>query len=105
MNRKEFRADIAKTFEECLVILDKKNADYAGEKDPFENFNNSRLAHVSVPQAILVRIVDKISRMGNLLVRAAQVKNETIEDTIMDAINYLAILLAYIHSKNENRKR
>lgn len=101
MNRKQFREDIAKTFAACLLIVDKKNADYAGEHDPFENFNNSRLAHVSVPQAILVRIIDKISRIGNLMVRPAQVVEETMEDTIMDAINYLAILLAWMHSKKK----
>lgn len=101
MNRTEFKADLAKTFAECLAIVDKKNNDYGGETDPFANFKNSEIVHVPVPAGILVRIIDKISRMGNLLLRPAAVVDETIEDSIMDAINYLAILLVWLHSKKK----
>ena len=99
MNRTQFKEDIAHTFKECLSIVEKKNADYAQDADPFGNFNNALIAHVSVPQAILVRILDKITRIGNLLVREAVVKDETIEDSLQDAINYLAILLAWQHAQ------
>lgn len=99
MNRSQFRAHIANTFQKGLALIDKKNADYAGEDDPFANFNNASIAHVSVPQAILVRISDKMSRIGNLLVRPAVVLDESLEDTIIDAINYLAILLAWLESQ------
>lgn len=99
MNRTQFRAYIAEIFQKGLALIDKKNADYAGEDDPFANFNNASIAHVSVPQAILVRISDKMSRIGNLLVRPAVVLDESLEDTIIDAINYLAILLAWLESQ------
>lgn len=97
MNRKEFKEHIAGTFGKGLNIIDKKNADYSSEEDPFANFNNSLVAHVTQPQAILVRVMDKMSRIGNLLIREAAVKDESMEDTIIDAINYLAILLAWLH--------
>lgn len=98
MNRKQFRADLEDTYQKALLIFDSKNADYATESDPFLNFNNTAFAGVTVEQAILVRITDKLTRIGNLQNRTAAVKDETVEDTIMDAINYLAILLAYRHS-------
>lgn len=48
----------------------------------------------------MVRISDKISRLATLLdVREAQVKDESVADTIRDAINYLAILLAYLDTR------
>lgn len=105
MNRTQFRAHIAETFQKGLALIDKKNADYAGEDNPFANFDNSLVAHVSQPQAILVRVMDKMSRIGNLLQREAQVKDESLEDSAMDAINYLAILLAYLHSKNDTNNK
>lgn len=98
MNRTEFRAHIAETFQKGLALVDKKNADYANDSNPFANFDNSLIAHVSQPQAILVRVMDKMSRIGNLLIRPAAVLDESMEDTIIDAINYLAILLAWLES-------
>jgi hypothetical protein len=47
---------------------------------------------VPVSKGILVRITEKIARMSNLLETEAQVEDETIDDTIRDAITYLAIV-------------
>lgn len=90
--------DIAKTFNKSLDIVERKNNDYSEDSNPFANFTTSSIAHVGVPQAILVRTIDKLCRTGNLLVRPAVVLDENLEDTIIDGINYLAILLAYLHS-------
>lgn len=102
MNRKQFRADIEKTFKRCLIIIDKKNHDYSGVVDPFGSFRNAQIAGVSVTSALVLAVVQKVSRMGNLIQRPAQVISESLEDTIIDCINYLAILLAWLHSKNGN---
>ena len=84
--------DCKMTLIECISILEKKNADYASESDPLKNFNASEIVGVDRERAILVRIMDKISRISNLLDRDPLVKDESLEDTINDAINYLAIL-------------
>lgn len=96
--------DIKETFAECLEIAKKKNNDYAGEKtkDPYKNLRGSVFVKVSPDRAILVRIIDKISRVSNLLEQDNQVKDESIQDTINDCINYFAILKSYI--KNERPK-
>lgn len=100
MNTQQFLASLEATYKYNLEVAKRKNADYAGEgNDPFANFKNSLVVRVPVDRAILVRIMDKISRVSNLLDKEAQVKDEAITDTIGDAINYLAILKAYIESK------
>lgn len=89
--------DMEATFEKCLGIAKRKNADYGGSIiDPYKNFMGSLLVGVDPERAILVRITDKLSRVGTLLSQEAQVKDESIEDTIDDAINYFAILKSYI---------
>jgi hypothetical protein len=94
--------DMANTFERCLSTAVRKNNDYGGSNnDPFANFRNSTIAGVSVEKGILVRLMDKMSRVSTLLDKEAMVKDEAITDTIEDAINYLAILKAYINLKNK----
>ncbi len=95
MTTKQFIKHLEDTFKGCLDIAKKKNSDYANSNDPFKNFEMSLQVGVEPDRAILVRVSDKISRISNLLNRDGNVKDERLEDTIDDAINYLAILKAY----------
>jgi len=80
-------------FSQALEVMKKKNADYAGDARSMKNFEISAMvANVKMSQGILTRMTDKITRIGNLLIREAEVKDETILDTIQDLINYAAIL-------------
>lgn len=88
--------DMADTFTACFETAQRKNHDYGGSNnDPFANFRNSTIAGVSVERGILVRLMDKMSRISTLLDKEAKVKDEAVDDTIDDAINYLAILKSY----------
>lgn len=61
-------------------IYQKKNHDYG---DSFAKLRNE------LPGAILVRIYDKYSRLKTLMQGAEQkVKDESIDDTLMDLANY-----------------
>jgi hypothetical protein len=104
MNQQEFFKYLEETYKEALEIVRKKNADYAEEVDPFKNFKFSTLINTPPEQAILVRVCDKMARVANLLQpgKEAKVKDETIQDTILDMINYLAILRAYISDKKSS---
>jgi hypothetical protein len=99
---------IEKLFEGNLEILVKKNNDYASSEPEnfFRNFEASaHVAGISVEQGIIVRLMDKVSRISNLLTKDAKVEDEKITDTISDLINYAAILYAYLdreHSLFEN---
>lgn len=88
--------DMEKTFSDCLATAVRKNHDYGGSnKDPYANFRNSTIAGVPVERGILVRLMDKMSRISTLLDKEGMVKDEAVDDTIDDAINYLAILKSY----------
>lgn len=94
--------DMANTFEKCYRTAVAKNNDYGGSNNnPFANFENATIAGVTVERGILVRLMDKMSRISTLLEKEAMVKDEAITDTIEDAINYLAIMKAYINLKNK----
>jgi len=92
--------DMAETFSACFETARRKNHDYGGSNnDPFANFRNSTIAGVSVERGILVRLMDKMSRISTLIDKDAMVIDEAVNDTIDDAINYLAILKSYRNQK------
>lgn len=94
-------------FAEALETMKKKNADYSGDNTGIKNFQvSAQVANITTAEGILVRIMDKMTRIGNLIKKDAQVKDESILDTIQDAINYLAILhYALQIEKEENRQK
>ncbi len=104
MNRAEFFKGIEDTYKECLEITKKKNQDYACEEDQFKNFRSASLIDLDYKKAILVRILDKLCRISNCIDKEVVVKDEQVEDTIKDAINYLAILREAIKDDEEKRK-
>ncbi len=66
--------------QELTGIYKAKNADYG---DSFAKLRDE------IPNAILVRIYDKYSRLKTLMQGADQkVKDESIDDTLMDLANY-----------------
>lgn len=88
--------DMVDTFSACFETATRKNHDYGGSNnDPYANFRNSTIAGVTVERGILVRLMDKMSRISTLLDKEAMVIDEAVDDTIDDAINYLAILKSY----------
>lgn len=84
------------TFGSCYTTAVNKNHDYGGSNNnPFANFLTSEsITGVAAERGILVRLGDKFSRISTLLDKQGMVADESIDDTIMDAINYLAILKA-----------
>jgi len=82
---------------EMLGILKRKNADYAGPKGNYANFENcEKLGLCSAEVGLMVRISDKMTRISNLLSQDANVKDESIHDTLLDMANYAMILASYI---------
>lgn len=86
-------------FIKCIEIMESKAKDYAKNDDPFLNFRACESFGVPLERGILVRIIDKISRINNLFDKEADVKDESIDDTIRDAINYLNIIHIYLEEK------
>jgi len=85
-----------KHLEICTMLNEiyaRKNHDYG---DSFAKLRNE------FPNAILVRIYDKYSRLKTLIEGAEQkVKDENIEDTLMDLANYCIMELVERKMENE----
>ena len=100
MTKEELTAVFKETFDKCLDTMEKKNHDYAGDKDALKNFKLvDYLGIATSAQGILVRLCDKFSRLANVYKGDNKVKDETVEDTIDDAINYLVILKAVLRQE------
>lgn len=87
-----------------------KNADYAGQggnRDAFANLSMIEVAShgaIKAEHGFLTRMSDKWSRLLSLLTsgREAQVKDESIEDTLLDLANYCLLLAIYLRSKRKS---
>ena len=82
------------TFDECFDTSLAKSNDYSKGENTYRNFEGSVRIGISVQKGILLRLQDKMIRLENLLESDTPKVAESIEDTISDAINYLAILKA-----------
>ena len=72
-----------------------KNSDYSHGFDPLSNFKKSLKLNVKPSIAILIRMQDKWERIHNLIKKgSAEVKDESIEDTLLDLANYALLCLA-----------
>jgi hypothetical protein len=101
-NRDIFINSMIANTEAAMALVQKKTQDYATSYDPYKNFRMSESVGVSLERGILVRICDKISRISNLLDReSSSVKDESIEDTLIDVMNYTNILLCYLQEKRK----
>lgn len=89
-------------YDKVLNVMIAKNHDYAGKDKAasLENFNvTAGVANVTREQGILVRLMDKMTRIGNMLQHEAKVTTESLNDSLEDAINYCAILHYAINEK------
>lgn len=85
-----------------IAITAAKNADYNhSDENPFSNFENvERLGVCSTEQGFITRMMDKMSRLVSFIHRGVlQVKDESIEDTLLDLANYCILMAGYIKSK------
>jgi hypothetical protein len=79
-----------------------KNYDYAGDHEqgrrPFANFERvEALGICSTERGFLVRMTDKLSRLTSFVEAGKlRVKDESVQDTLIDLINYSVLLAAYL---------
>jgi len=100
--------------EEALKLINSKNEDYANPDDFYANFRMVEYAGLPTWIGVHVRMLDKISRLNGFVRRFIETgdissNHESIEDTLLDAINYSAITLdtyrQYIEEKNHELNR
>ena len=85
----------------ALEIMLRKRTDYSGSEDPFRNLRSSKFAGVKPWKGVIVRIMDKFSRIRSVTDAGGEMKvEESLEDTFIDIINYTCILAGLIYEEN-----
>lgn len=87
---------LEKIFKEMFSTYVKKNADYGN------SFEKSIKKFGLVASA--VRLSDKLERFSNLISSDAQVKDESIEDTLLDMANYAAMTVLYLRKTRKDNE-
>jgi hypothetical protein len=87
---------------QAYEIIKAKNADYGASEDALRNFRLVEQMNVPMEVGILTRMADKLARIGKLVTTPGgpSVKDETVDDTILDMINYAIILRAAIAERH-----
>lgn len=105
MNRPELLAYHDETCAKAKALMEAKNHDYTGSAgdDPFGNFRRTEaLGICSTEAGMTVRLTDKLSRLISFIQTGQfMVKDESVDDTIQDGINYLILIGAYLKTKRE----
>lgn len=108
MNRHELIEYHAEICREARALMERKNHDYAGEeaKNPWMNFERSEIMGVcKTEQAFMVRILDKVSRLITFIEAGElQVKEEGVQDSIVDIINYMVLFGAFIEDQKSKEE-
>ncbi|HMT01707.1 MAG TPA: hypothetical protein PKD00_00115 [Burkholderiales bacterium] len=82
------------------ILLSKRN-DYAFETDALSNFKVvGNICGIKPEIACLTLIATKVARLSSLLSENKLPNNESIDDSILDLINY-GILLSMINSESK----
>ncbi len=106
MDRDELLDFHIEVCEDARALMNLKNRDYAGGggEEPFANFTRCEAMGICETEAgFLVRVIDKVSRMSSFL-RAGKmhVEDESFYDAIIDVVNYMVLLGAYVKDKDED---
>ncbi len=96
-----YHTEICRSAQELMSL---KNRDYAGAEgnEPFANFTRvESMGICSTEQGFMTRVTDKMSRLSSFLNSGKMhVEDESFRDTIIDVINYMVLLSAYINDKD-----
>ena len=102
MNRKELLRYQEHLCDQARSLMSRKNQDYAtGDNNQADVFLNFRMSEektgVPVSTGMLVRLSDKLSRLGQIIRPGyrSKVENETLRDTVLDIINYAVLVAAF----------
>lgn len=92
MTQKEMFDNLCSTFDKMCSVLQSKGNDYSSETDALSNFKQAgAICRISAEQHCLALIATKVARLGVLL-KGKTPKNESVEDSIIDLINYSFLL-------------
>jgi hypothetical protein len=103
-NIKKTNAKIAPPLEFEAAIIARKAIELLVQKHDDYGPSNISDAPGGPLNGLSVRLHDKVARLNNLLTHHKKPKNETIEDTFIDILNYAIIALLVIDDKWDSTK-
>lgn len=102
MNTQELVQFAESFFGGAIETMRKKNADYTGsqEDNPFANFQAVEAFGLNTEVGFLTRMTDKMARISSFVKNGdLKVKDESVQDTLLDLANYSMLFAAYLKSK------
>lgn len=94
MNRETLLDIASNTMSKARQIMLTKNADYTGPSaDALFNIRRGG------PHGVAVRLDDKVSRLMSLTALNATPNHESVDDTLLDIINYAILMRALLHDE------
>ena len=105
MNQVQYLEFHRKQCDRMIKITEAKNRDYAGAGNAFANFTGvEAFGFATTEQGFLTRMYDKFSRVSNFVKNGElMVKDESVEDTLLDLANYSILFMGYIQSKKKEK--
>jgi len=83
----------------ALAIIEQKNRDYTNsDLDVYANFRTSLIFNVQPEIGLMGRMLDKMKRIETF-VSKNNLENESVEDAIVDLINYTVLLGGLIQER------
>ena len=94
------RHPIYYVFKEAYALVEGKASDYAEDDNVYSNFEfAASAAGITVEQSFLNLIGVKVARLQQLIGNDKTPNNESIDDTLLDLMNYAGLLKAYRQKK------
>lgn len=109
MNRKQLQEGVSpgthpiyQEFAEALDLVEAKAHDYAEDDNVFSNFEfAAQVAGVRPEQVFAVLLGVKVARLGQLIGQGKEPNFESIDDTLLDTMNYAGLLKAYLRKQSK----
>lgn len=103
INTKYGHPEFYKLLDQMAELHSRKNHDYAGKSDPLKNLRSSKRIGIDPFVAVIIRLQDKWSRLEEFLnAKTLLVKNESVEDTLMDNAVYSLLAIILLREQKEN---
>ena len=98
------KSDFVEYLELMQEIHEAKNSDYSPEGE-FGNFAESERVGIPAWMGAFIRLQDKYQRIVNLIRgKERKVKDEALEDTLLDLANYAIIVLCLRNKEAKDQK-
>lgn len=102
MTKNQQQETLSLLFERLSKITADKGDDYASG-DRLSNFKLAgEICQITPSQQCLSLIATKVARLGSLLKDGRKAKNESIDDSVIDLMNYAALLYMIINEDKIN---